>query len=54
MSAPGNELFLTSAKGLGAARVFPKPFGVADIANAAEELLRRSLTNHCAPPIASE
>ncbi len=39
ISAPGNELFLTSAKGLGASRVFPKPFELAEIANAAEELL---------------
>ncbi len=39
VSAPGNELYLTSAKGLGAARVFSKPFELADIAGAAEELL---------------
>jgi len=39
VSAAGNELYLTSAKGLGAARVFAKPFELAEIATAAEELL---------------
>ena len=42
VSAHENELFLTSAKGLGAARVFPKPFELADIASAAEDLLLQS------------
>jgi len=42
VSAPGNKLFLTSAKGLGAAPVFTKPFELADIAGAAEELLLQS------------
>ncbi len=54
VSAPGNELYLTSAKGLGAARVFPKPFELADIASAAEELLLPSQPNRCAPPIAGQ
>ena len=39
VSAPGYDLFLRSAKGLGAARVFQKPFKLADITSAAEELL---------------
>ena len=54
VSAPGNELFLTTAKSLGAARVFPKPFELADIAGAAEELLLHSQPNRRAPPLASE
>ncbi len=39
VSAPSNELFLNSAKGLGANRTFQKPFEFADLAAAAEELL---------------
>ena len=54
VSAPGNELFLTSAKGLGAARVFQKPFELGDIASAAEELLLESQPDRCSPPIAQE
>ncbi len=38
VSAPSNELFLRSASGLGADRVFPKPFQLADIADAVAEL----------------
>lgn len=39
ISAPSNQLFLDSAKGLGAARVFAKPFRLEEIATAIEELL---------------
>ncbi len=39
VSAPGNELYLTSAKGLGASRVFQKPFSLSEITDAAKELL---------------
>jgi PAS domain S-box-containing protein len=39
ISAPGNGVYLQSARGLGAHRVFRKPFELAEIANAAEELL---------------
>ena len=42
VSAAGNELYLASAKGLGASRVFLKPFDLADITRAAEELLLSS------------
>lgn len=38
ISAPGNELFLKSAKGLGAWRVFQKPFTLEEIAEAIEEI----------------
>lgn len=41
ISAPGNQLFLDSARGLGAARAFVKPFELAEIARAVEELLPR-------------
>ena len=41
VSAPGNELYLTSAKGLGANRIFQKPFSISDIVDAAKELLRQ-------------
>lgn len=34
--APGNELDLSCATGIGASRVFPKPFKLTDIARAAE------------------
>lgn len=39
ISAPGNEMFLTDAARLGAARVFEKPLKLADLAAAIEELL---------------
>lgn len=35
----GNELYLSCAKKMGAARVFSKPFELSDVAAAAEELL---------------
>lgn len=41
ISAVGNELFLQSARGLGASYVFTKPFELADIEHAVEELLRK-------------
>ncbi len=54
ISVPGNELFLTSAKGLGAARVFQKPFELAEVASAAEELLLQSQVSRSAPPITGQ
>ncbi len=54
VSAPGNELYLSSAKGLGAARVFAKPFELADITDAAEELLLESRNRSCTSPTAGE
>jgi len=39
ISAPGNEVFLNSAKALGAHRVFQKPFSLEEIARAVEELI---------------
>ena len=39
ISAPGNEVFLNSAKALGASRVFQKPFGLDEIARAVQELI---------------
>jgi len=39
ISAPGNEVFLNSAKALGAHRVFQKPFSLEEIATAARELI---------------
>jgi CheY-like chemotaxis protein len=39
ISAPSNQLFLESAYGLGAARVFNKPLKLAELAQAVEELL---------------
>ncbi len=54
VSAPGNELYLTSAKALGAARVFSKPFELADIAGAAEELFLQPQHSLRAPPIAGQ
>ena len=39
ISSPGNQLYLTSAQGLGASRVFAKPFKLAEINEAAVELL---------------
>ena len=41
ISAPGNQLFLDSARQLGAAYTFTKPFKLADLAAAIEELLSR-------------
>ena len=39
ISAPGNELYLDTARGLGAARVFSKPFRIHELAGAVKELL---------------
>ena len=39
ISAPGNELFLDSARALGAARSLEKPFSLDDLARAVEEVL---------------
>lgn len=39
ISAPSNQLFLESAHGLGAARVFNKPLKLSELAKAVEQLL---------------
>lgn len=39
ISAPGNELYLNTARGLGAVRVFSKPFRLKDLAGAVKELI---------------
>lgn len=39
ISAPGNQLFLESARALGASRVLEKPFALDDLAVAVDELL---------------
>lgn len=39
ISAPSNQLFLESARGLGAERVFTKPLKLAELADAVQELL---------------
>ena len=39
ISAPSNQLFLDSARGLGAARTFEKPLNLAELAAAVKELL---------------
>jgi CheY-like chemotaxis protein len=39
ISAPGNALYLESARGLGAARTFTKPLKLAELADAVSELL---------------
>jgi len=39
MSAPGNQLFLDSAKALGALAVFEKPFALDEMADAVDGLL---------------
>jgi CheY-like chemotaxis protein len=39
ISAPTNAVFLESARQLGAARVFTKPFKLAELADAVDELL---------------
>ena len=39
ISAPNNELYLESAAGLGAARVFQKPLKLTELAEAVEALL---------------
>ena len=39
ISAPGNEIFLNSAKALGASRIFLKPFSLEEIAVAVDELI---------------
>lgn len=40
ISAPSNELFLESARGLGAAHTFEKPLCLRDVVGAVEETLR--------------
>ena len=54
LSAPGNEWFFPSARALGAARVFPRPFALADIANTVEKLPLRSQHNRCVPSVTSQ
>ncbi len=39
ISAPDNQLYLENARGLGAVHVFAKPFKLADIAGAVDDLL---------------
>ncbi len=39
ISAPSNQLFLDSARGLGAARAFEKPLNLAELAAAVKDLL---------------
>jgi CheY-like chemotaxis protein len=39
ISAPSNQLFLESAEGLGAERIFTKPLKLADLAQAVGQLL---------------
>lgn len=39
ISAPSNQLFLESARGLGAERVFTKPLKLSELAEAVQELL---------------
>jgi CheY-like chemotaxis protein len=42
ISAPGSEMFLESARALGAARTFEKPFEVAHLCSAIDDLLNRA------------
>lgn len=44
ISAPSNQLFLESARGLGAERVFTKPLKLAELADAVQELLNTGET----------
>jgi CheY-like chemotaxis protein len=39
ISAPGNEIFLNSAKALGASKIFLKPFSLEEIATAVDDLM---------------
>lgn len=45
ISAPGNDLFLDSARALGASRVFEKPFSMDELSGAVRELLTNSVTD---------
>ena len=50
ISAPSNQLFLESARGLGAARVFTKPLKLADLADAVKELLEENIEDPAESP----
>ena len=45
ISAPSNELYLESAEGLGAARVFAKPLNLAELAEAVAELVKHEASS---------